>query len=150
MLLRDMKSRAMTENSSSERIDNLRKVPLFAGLSDDALERIVSKGTEFETSQGHVLVAPRQAGAGLFVIEDGSVTVELPGRKLELGPGEFFGELALLREDQTHTARVCTSSPCRLLAISRDDFDALLEGEPTLAVTMLKALATRLAEAERA
>lgn len=140
----------MAEASAGERIENLRKVPLFADLSDDALRRIVASSAEFEASPGHVLVQPRQAGTGLFVIEEGSVTVELPGRKLELGPGEFFGELALLREDETHIARVCAASPCRLLAIRRDDFDGLLEGEPGLAVSMLKALAKRLADSDRA
>lgn len=140
----------MAEAFSRESLENLRKVPLFADLSDDALGRIAATCTEFEASRGHVLVQPRQAGSGLFVIEEGSVTVELPGRKLELGPGEFFGELALLRKDETHTARVCAVSPCRLLAIRRDDFDGLLEEEPHLAVSMLKALAERLAGTERA
>jgi CRP-like cAMP-binding protein len=140
----------MAEASAGESLENLRKVPLFAGLSEDALGRIAEVSTEFEASPEHVLVQPQQAGAGLFVIEEGSVTVELPGRKLELGPGEFFGELALLREDETHTARVYAVSPCRLLAIRRDDFDGLLEEEPHLAVSMLKVLAERLANANRA
>ncbi len=140
----------MAEASAGESLENLRKVPLFAGLSDDALGRIAEASTEFEASAGHVLVQPQQAGAGLFVIEEGSVTVELPGRKVELGPGEFFGELSLLREDDTHMARVCTASPCRLIAIRRDDFDGLLEEEPHLAVSMLKALAERLAKSGRA
>ncbi len=141
---------AMGESSARESLANLRRVPLFAGLSDGALGRIAETSTEFEAGTGHVLVQPRQAGTGLFVIEEGSVTVELPGRKLELGPGEFFGELALLREDDTHIARVCAASPCRLLAIRRDDFDGLLEEEPHLAVSMLKVLAERLANKDRA
>jgi len=140
----------MAEASSSESLENLRKVPLFADLSEDSLARIADTSTVFEASTGHVLVQPRKAGAGLFVIEEGSVTVELQGRKLELGPGEFFGELALLRKDETHTARVCAASPCRLLAIRRDDFDGLLETEPHLAVSMLKVLAERLAAGDRA
>lgn len=140
----------MTEALSNESLENLRKVPLFADLSEAALIRIAETATEFETTPGHVLVQPKVAGSGLFVIEEGSVTVELPGRKLELGPGEFFGELALLRKDETHTARVCAASSCRLLAISRDDFDGLLHAEPRLAVSMLKALAERLAAADRA
>ncbi len=140
----------MAVESAGESFENLRKVPLFAGLSHDALRRIVETSTEFEASAGHVLVQPRRAGAGLFVIEEGSVTVELPGQKLELGPGDFFGELSLLRKDETHMARVCAASPCRLLAIRRDDFDRLLEEEPHLAVSMLKALAERLAKAGRA
>lgn len=140
----------MTDASFRESLGNLRKVPLFADLSEDALARIAESSTQFEASTGHVLVQPKKAGSGLFVIEEGSVTVELPGRKLELGPGEFFGELALLRKDESHIARVCAASPCRLLAIRRDDFDGLLEAEPHLAVSMLKVLAERLATADRA
>lgn len=138
----------MTETSPNDRIENLRKVPLFSELSDEALGRIILRAGEFEVSPGHVLVQPRQAGSGLFVIEEGSVAVELHGRKIELGPGEFFGEIALLRDDQTHTARVSALSNCRLLAIRRDDFDALLQGEPGLAVSMLRALAKRLADTD--
>lgn len=141
---------AMAETSAGESLGNLRKVPLFNGLSDHALRRIAEMSTEFEASPGHVLVQPRQAGSGLFVIEEGSVTVELPGRKLGLGAGEFFGEMALLRKDETHTARVYAASPCRLLAIRRDDFDGLLQEEPHLAVSMLKVLAERLAVLDRA
>jgi voltage-gated potassium channel len=135
----------MVDPTSAERIENLRKVPLFADLSDDALDQVVRFATEFECAAGHVLVQPNQPGAGLFVIEEGTVTVDLPGRKVELGPGEFFGELALLHEHATHTARVHAASPLRCLAIRRDDFDELLETQPRIAVAMLKIVAQRLA-----
>ena len=92
---------------------------------------------------------PNRPGAGLFVIEDGTVEVELPKSKIELGPGEFVGELALLDENATHVARVHATSEIRCLAISRDDFDRVLASEPELAVSMLKVLARRLSEASR-
>jgi CRP-like cAMP-binding protein len=130
---------------STDQFANLRKVPLFAELSDDALRHVAECATEFEAAEGHVLVQPNRPGAGLFVIEEGSVTVELPDRKIELGPGEFFGELALLDEGATHSARVCAASQVRCLALGRDDFDGLLDSQPRLAVAMLKAVARRLA-----
>ena len=136
----------MADASQQERIERLRKVPLFAQLSDDALDEVLAHSTEFEARSGHVLVQPRQPGAGLFVIEEGEVTVELPNKKVTLGPGDFFGELALLREDGTHMARVCTASEVRAVAIGRDDFATLLEKQPTIAVAMLKTLAKRLAD----
>lgn len=129
-----------------DRLENLRSIPLFEQLSNDSLSEILRCATEFEADPGHVLVQPNQAGSGLFVIEQGSVTVELPGRRIELGPGDFFGELALLRQDEKHTARVSASSSVRCMAIRRDDFDNLLEKEPVIAITMLKTLAKRLAE----
>ena len=135
----------MPNATDRERIEKLRTVPLFEHLSDDALQEVLACATEFAVGAGHVLIRPNQAGAGLFVIEEGSVTVELPGKKTELGAGEFFGELALLRDDATRIARVHASSAVRCLAISRDDFDKLLEKQPAIAIAMLKTLAKRLA-----
>jgi CRP-like cAMP-binding protein len=134
----------MPESSAEEQISKLRAVPLFAGLEDEALAQILEHATDFEASPGHVLVQPNQPGAGLFVIEEGSVTVELKDRKIELGEGEFFGELALLDEDAVHGGRVCAATPLRALAISRDQFDELLENQPSIAKSMLRVLARRL------
>lgn len=138
---------AVADLSMKERVERLRSVPLFAGLSDASLERILERATEFEAAPGHVLVQPHQPGAGLFVIEEGTATVELKGKKLELGEGEFFGELALLDEDAVHSGRVCAATPMRCLAIGRDDFSELLETEPTIARSMLRVLARRLSRA---
>jgi CRP-like cAMP-binding protein len=132
------------ESSTEEQIAKLRAVPLFAGLNDEALAQILEHATDFEAAPGHVLVQPNQPGAGLFVIEEGSVTVELKDRKIDLGEGEFFGELALLDEKAVHGGRVCAATPLRALAISRDQFDELLENEPTIAKSMLRVLARRL------
>jgi CRP-like cAMP-binding protein len=135
----------MSQGEASEQIVRLRNVPLFADLPDEVLADIATRATSFEASEGHVLVQPNMAGAGLFVIEDGSVTVEAPGRKIELGPGEFFGELALLDENATHTARVTAATAVRCLALGRNDFDELLAAQPRLAIAMLKTVARRLA-----
>lgn len=141
----------MSEPSAEQRLQYLRQIPLFAEVSDTGLERILERATEFDARHGHVLIQPNQPGAGLFVIEEGTASVELKDRKIELGPGEFFGELALLDERATHTGRVCASSAqLRCLAIGRQDFEELLEAEPTLAVAMLRALARRLAAAIKA
>jgi CRP-like cAMP-binding protein len=136
----------MTPEDAAEKIARLRSVPLFADLSDGALQLVLDKATEFECPAGQVLVAPGQAGSGLFVIEEGTVVVELRDRKVELSEGQFFGELALLVEDATHSARVRTTTPVRAVAIARADFDRLLDSEPQMAMAMLKALARRLAD----
>ena len=128
-------------------LESLRSVPLFESLSDATLERVLTMANEFEAQPGHVLVAPNQPGAGLFVIEEGKVTVDLRGREVELGPGEFFGELALLDEGAVHAGRVCAATNVKCLAIRRDDFAELLESEPRIARAMLKVLARRLASA---
>jgi voltage-gated potassium channel len=131
-------------------IERLRAVPLFAEVSDDALEHVAALVTEFEAEAGHVLVQLGASGSGMFVLEQGEVVVELPGHPVELGPGEFFGELAILADGVARTARVRAKTDVRCLAINRMDFAALLEQQPRIAVAMLPVLTRRLAEVESA
>jgi CRP-like cAMP-binding protein len=124
--------------------DRLRSLPLFAGLSEASLARVREVATVFEAPAGSVLVEVGQPGSGLFILEEGSVVVELPGGgEVELGPGEFVGDMALLTDD-LHSARVRTRAGVRCLAISRRDFAGLLDEEPRIAVAMLPVLARRL------
>jgi CRP-like cAMP-binding protein len=124
----------------------LRAIPLFAGLDAAALERLADIASEVDARPGQVLTRVDDPGAGMFVVEEGSVAVELRSRTLELGPGQFFGELSLLVPDARRIARVRATSDARLLAVSRADFAALLESEPRLAVAMLPVLAQRLVD----
>ncbi|HEX7098251.1 MAG TPA: Crp/Fnr family transcriptional regulator [Acidimicrobiia bacterium] len=127
----------------SDTLDRLRRVPLFADLDAEGLERLASIANEFEASAGHVLMERGQAGTGVFIIEDGSVRVEMPDDDdVILGPGEFVGELSVLA-DTPRTARVVVDSDMTGLAIRRQDLDDLLIEEPTIAVAMLRALARR-------
>jgi len=128
----------------SDRLDVFRAIPLFSGLSDDAIARIVDLAAEAEVPAGQVLIEPGREGSGLFVIEEGSVLVEKGDKTVELGPGEFVGELALLVPDAPRSARVQAKTQVRLLAISRQHFAKLLEEEPKLALSMLHELAARL------
>lgn len=115
-------------------------------MSDETLGRILDSASEVDLTPGHVLIQPGMAGSGLFVIEEGTVIVELPNRQAELGPGEFVGDLALLTE-HPHTGRVRAKTPVKALAINRDDFASLLAAEPKMALSMLEVLAQRLAGA---
>lgn len=126
-------------------VGKLRAIPLFAELDDVALAHVADLATEFDAEAGHVLVQPGTSGAGMFVLEEGAVEVELPGHRVELGPGEFFGELAILHDGTARTARVRAKTDIRALAISRVDFAALLDEQPRIAVAMLPVLARRLA-----
>jgi CRP-like cAMP-binding protein len=131
---------------SASSIDKLRAIPLFTDLDDDALALIARASTEFEAAAGHVLIERGRDGAGMFVLEEGTVEVELPGgRSVEQGPGDFFGELALLGSG-VRSARVQATTRVRCLAIGRSDFSKLMDIEPRIAVAMLPVLARRLAE----
>lgn len=135
----------MTE---TDRFEQLRTVPLFAGLSDEKLHRVAEAATPFEVEHGYVLAERGQPGSGMFVILDGTVEVDLPNHEpLMLGPGEFFGELSLLT-DAPRVVRVKAGTPVRGLAIGRRAFTDLMHDEPGIAVAMLPVLARRLVEFE--
>jgi len=123
----------------------LRDLPILAGLSDGALERLRGFG-EVRADPGQVLTREDDPGAGAFLILDGTVTVELRSATFELGPGTVVGELALLVPDTGRVARVRAASPLRCVPIPREDFVDLVETEPTFALALLRELARRLAE----
>jgi CRP-like cAMP-binding protein len=127
-------------------IEKVRGIPLFAELNDETLARVAGLFSEVEAPAGQVIVEHGHAGSGMFLLEEGTVSVELPAGTIELGPGEFFGELAILADDVPRTARVRAVSPIRCLVIGRPDFRRLLEEEPRIAVAMLPVLARRLAD----
>jgi CRP-like cAMP-binding protein len=131
-------------------VHQLRALPLFAEVSEEGLARVSRCSAEVEAEQGQVLALQDDPGAGMFVLCDGTVAVELRSGTIELGPGDFFGELALLVEDGARVARVRATTPVRCLSIPREDFLALLEAEPSFALHMLRELARRLTEARSA
>ncbi len=127
--------------------EELRKLPLFRGASDASLERIASCAGEVTGAPGQVLALPGDPGSGMFVILEGRVNVDARGGRFTLGPGDFFGELALLNPHTDRVARVRASTPVRCLGIPRDEALALVESEHAVALTMLRELARRLADA---
>ncbi|HEY7666739.1 MAG TPA: cyclic nucleotide-binding domain-containing protein [Actinomycetota bacterium] len=130
-------------------LDRLRAIPILAQLDDAGLERVAELATEFEAPAKHVLIEAGQEGSGVFVIEEGTVTVEVPGGpSVSLGPGEYVGELAILVPGILRTARVQAATPIRALAISREDLRTLLDEHPRIGVAMLPVLAGRLAALE--
>ncbi len=131
--------------------ERLRAIPLFAELDAETLLALAEIATEVEVAAGEVMIRPYDPGLGMFVVVDGRVVVELgPDREVELGPGEFFGELALLIPEGVRAARVRAETDVRCLAIGRDDFAGLLDTEPSIAVAMLPVLARRLSDELRA
>lgn len=129
-------------------LESLRQVPLFAGLSEESLDRVAGLSSEFEAPAGQVLAEVGHAGTGCFFIEEGSVRVDLPeDEHVMLGPGDFFGELAVLT-DHRRVGRVITTTPIKAAAIRRNALMDLLHKEPSIAVAMLQEVARRLVEAE--
>ena len=132
----------------TETTELVAKLPMCAELTDEQIRWIADLATEFDVPAGFVLIEHGQPGSGMFIVTDGTISIELPRGAIERGPGEFVGELALLADGFTRVARVRAKTTVKGLAISRMAFFELLQREPRVAVGMLPVLARRLAEAE--
>jgi CRP-like cAMP-binding protein len=127
-------------------VDALRRVSLFVGLDDDALAAIAEAANDVEVPAGQLLVQPGQAGTGMFFVIEGTAVVETKRGDVELGPGQFFGELALMKPDAIRTARVQAKTPLRCLALDRASFRTLVATKPDVAAALLEVALGRLAE----
>ena len=128
------------------RVEALRRVPLFSGLGDDELAHVAQAVNEVEVPAGQLLVQPGTAGSGMFFIADGTAVVETKRDEIELGPGQFFGELALMKPDAIRTARVRAGTPLRCLALDRASFRRLVATNPDVAAALIEVALGRLAE----
>lgn len=128
------------------RIEALRRVPIFAQLGDDGLQCVADAVNEVEVPAGQLLVQPGAPGSGMFFIAEGTAVVETKRDEVELGPGQFFGELALMSEDATRTARVQAKTDLRCLALDRASFRTLVAEHPEVAASLLEVALGRLAE----
>ena len=113
--------------------DRLRALPIFEDVDDAQLERLAAATSEFEAPAGQALIERGRPGSGMFVLEEGQAIVEAPEGKRQLGPGDVFGERALLGEDIERTARVRAETDVRCLAISRPEIERLLADDPRFA-----------------
>ena len=121
-------------------------VPLLAGISAESAA-LVTAGGVTDVPAGQVLAQAGDPGFGMFVVLDGTVVVERGDLHLDIERNGFFGELALLVPDSPRIARVRARTDARLLAISREVFDQLLETEPSFARGLLREMAARLVQA---
>jgi CRP-like cAMP-binding protein len=135
--------------ADDDKIAQLREISMLAGLPDDALARLAASASDFDAPAGQVLIQANQAGTGLLILTAGRATVELGTQTIVCEAGECIGELALLIEDAVHVARVRADTEVRGFAISRRDFNELLESDGRIAVALLRALARRLVETDR-
>jgi MFS family permease len=111
-------------------LDLLERIPIFSPLPAPALERLASQLQPVDVPAGTVLIRQGDHGDRFYVVESGSMRVSVdgsPGR--ELGPGDSFGEIALLR-DVPRTATVEAETETRLYALERDDFLDAVTGHP--------------------
>jgi CRP-like cAMP-binding protein len=127
-------------------VDSLRQSPLFASLDDEKLKRIADRFSEVHIPANQVLIQPRAAGTGLFLICDGTVMVEAQELERELGPGDVVGEISLLEVHGKRSARVTAKTPVRALALRRPDFEQVLREAPELEPALRELADSRLSE----
>ncbi len=121
----------------------ISKVPLFSQCSKGELQEIAAIADEIDIADGKELTTEGSPGREFFVLIDGTASVAQDGAHInDLGPGDFFGEVALVR-DTPRTATVTATSPVRALVVTRQNFKRLIEHQPEIERTVLKALVDR-------
>jgi len=134
-------------------LEVLRSVPLFRQVSDPDLQALAQLVREHRHPKGAVIVLHGDAGEALFLIRSGQVKVTVAsedGREVilsVLGPGSFFGEMALL-DDEPRSAHVIAMEDTTILQLRREDFRSRLKAAPELAVSLLRELSRRLRRAD--
>jgi voltage-gated potassium channel len=126
----------------------LRAVPLFRDLSDDQLHVVAHLAQQRDVSEGTTLAGEGSHGYFFFVIEDGSAEISQNGTRLgRLGPGDFFGEIAVLERSGRRTATVVAASDMRVLAFFGADFHTIEALAPGVGERVRQAIEKRLAPA---
>jgi CRP-like cAMP-binding protein len=122
----------------------LAKVPIFSECSKREIAIIARAAKEVTHREGTVIAREGERGIGLFLILEGRCLVTIGGKtKAKLGPGDFFGEVALL-DGGPRTATVTALSTVRLVGITGWVFRGLLMEHPSIALKTLEAVAGRL------
>jgi MFS family permease len=112
----------------TKEIELLRSMPIFAPLSPPVLEGLASRLVPIEARAGETIVRQGETGDRFYVVVSGELAVSVDGQPLATqGPGDHFGEIALLR-DVPRTATVSARTDAELLALERDDFVSAVTG----------------------
>lgn len=130
--------------SRDAKVEALRRVPLFEGLSRKQLTELAKVTEDVDVEAGKVLCREGDRGQEFFVLMEGEAEVTQHGRHLVThGSGDFFGEIALI-EDVARTATVTAKTPIRFFLLMRRPFLDLLDAQPAIERNVLRALARRL------
>jgi len=118
----------------------LKRVPIFSDLDGKELERIASSMKQRIFNAGDTVTSEGQTGVGFFVIEDGEATVTVGGdERRRLGPGDYFGEVALLNES-ARTATITANTELRCYGLTSWEFRPLVETHGSIAWKLLQAM----------
>jgi len=131
-------------------IQLLEQIPLFQGLPHNELERVARSFKERHFSAGDTVAAEGTGGVGFFVIGEGTAAVDVHGEKRgQLGPGDYFGEIALIDDQARRTATIKAETDITCYGLTSWDFRPLVETNAEIAWKLLQVMAKRLREAEQ-
>ncbi|MCC7077109.1 MAG: cyclic nucleotide-binding domain-containing protein [Acidimicrobiia bacterium] len=132
---------------ADQKLETVRQVPLFRACSPKELEYLARLSDEITVSPGRVLAEQGKPGHEFFMIVDGKATVRLPDGDIQLGKGDFFGEMALL-DNEPRVATVVAETAMELLVLGSREFSSALAEVPTIARSIMAVLAQRLRAVE--
>jgi CRP/FNR family transcriptional regulator, cyclic AMP receptor protein len=128
----------------------LAQIPLFEGLSQGELKRIAGSFKERRFSAGDTIAVEGASGVGFFVIGEGDASVDVHGEpRGKLGPGDYFGEVALIDDEARRTATITADSNLTCYGITSWEFRPLVETNAQIAWKLLQVMAKRLRESEQ-
>jgi CRP/FNR family cyclic AMP-dependent transcriptional regulator len=121
----------------------LKSVPFFGNLKKKDLELVAQQCDEIDVPAGKALARQGELGDEFFVIEEGTAEVTRDGQRIaELGPGDFFGEMALLEADRRN-ATVTAATPMTVIVMTRASFRAMHRSMPQLHAVVQQAIEQR-------
>ncbi len=125
--------------------ESVSKVPFFAALGPAAIADVTHMLRTMDLPARTMIIRKGQAGDCMYFIAEGEVEVDLPGKKVLLGEGAFFGEMALLGNN-LRSANITTTRVSKLLVLDLVDFRVLMARHPDLAETIDAEAARRALE----
>jgi len=132
----------------SQYLDHLARVPLFSACSKKELQTIARASDEVRVPAGKVLVEEGRPGHEFFLILDGKASVKRGKKKIaDLGPGQYFGEMALL-DRGPRSATVVADTDMDVLVLGQREFAGVIDEVPTMAHKLLTTMAQRLRESD--
>jgi CRP/FNR family transcriptional regulator, cyclic AMP receptor protein len=133
----------------SEHLETLRSVPMFRGLSESHLGEVLRSAHGVDFEPGASMTRQGEPGSGVFVLGEGRASVLVDGAEVTtLGPGSYFGEMAVI-DGGPRTATIVAQTQVVALEITPDAFLRLLDREPVIAASIGRELRERLAAAGR-
>ena len=129
-------------------VSELKDAKLLKGIPDSEVRSIEKQVKTITHPAGHEIVVRGEGGVGFMIITDGTVSVKtVTGKTRKLGPGDSFGEMALL-DHEGRSATITADTDVKLASIPEWNFKPFLKEHPEVAYRLLQTLSRRVRTAE--